>query len=282
MEVINKIIEVFSLSLIKTKDVNLTVGAVVALILAFVVTSFVLKFIRKFITRKLPSEDKNKFVSIFQFIQYLVYLFVIMFTLNASGVNISVLLTASAAIFLGLGFALQQLFQDLISGILIILDQTLHVGDIIEIEDKVCRVEKISLRSTKAVTRNQRVMVIPNHKFLTDVLFNWTQNSSVIRESVDVGVAYGSDTELVKKLLIACAKSNASVLKQNEPLVLFENFGDSSLDFTLYFYVDDAFSSPRVKSELRFEIDKQFRANNVLIPFPQRDLHIITNKTEKP
>jgi small-conductance mechanosensitive channel len=282
MEVINKIIEFFSLSLIKTKDVNLTVGAVVALILAFVVTSFVLKFIRKFITRKLPSEDKNKFVSIFQFIQYLVYLFVIMFTLNASGVNISVLLTASAAIFLGLGFALQQLFQDLISGILIILDQTLHVGDIIEIEDKVCRVEKISLRSTKAVTRNQRVMVIPNHKFLTDVLFNWTQNSSVIRESVDVGVAYGSDTELVKQLLIACAKSNASVLKQNEPLVLFENFGDSSLDFTLYFYVDDAFSSPRVKSELRFEIDKQFRANNVLIPFPQRDLHIITNKTEKP
>ncbi|WP_392388786.1 mechanosensitive ion channel family protein [Flavobacterium piscinae] len=204
---IQDIIDFFNLSLIKTKDINLTVGAVVALVVAFVLTSIVLKMIRRIVTRKLPSEDKNKFISIFQFIQYLVYLFVIMFTLNASGVNISVLLTASAAIFLGLGFALQQLFQDLISGILIILDQSLHVGDIIEIEDKVCRVEKISLRSTKAITRNQRVMVIPNHKFLSDILFNWTQNSTVIRESVSVGVAYGSDTALVKQVLIDCAKT---------------------------------------------------------------------------
>lgn len=279
MEVIHKIIDIFNLSLIKTKDINLTVGAVVALILAFFITSLVLKFVRKIITRKLPTEDKNKFISIFQFIQYLVYLFVIMFTLNASGVNISVLLTASAAIFLGLGFALQQLFQDLISGILIILDQSLHVGDIIEIEDKVCRVEKISLRSTKAITRNQRVMVIPNHKFLSDILFNWTQNSTVIRESVSVGVAYGSDTALVKQVLIDCAKNNPSVLKTYEPLVIFDNFGESSLDFELFFYVDDAFASPGVKSDLRFEIDKQFRANKISIPFPQRDLHLISKTT---
>jgi len=221
---------------------------------------------------------KNKFVSIFQFVQYLVYLFVIMFTLNASGVNISVLLTASAAIFLGLGFALQQLFQDLISGILIILDQSLRVGDIIEIDGKVCKVEKISLRSTKAVTRNQRVMVIPNHKFLTDILFNWTQNSNIIRENIEVGVAYGSDTELVKQILIACATKHESVLKIPEPVVMFEDFGDSSLDFAVYFFVDDAFTVPRVKSELRFEIDKQFRANKVSIPFPQRDVHLFQPK----
>ena len=198
MEVLNKIIDLFGLSIIKTKDVNLTVGALIALVVAFMLTSYILKFVSKVITRNIPIEDKNKFVSIFQFVKYLVYLFVIMFTLNASGVNISVLLTASAAIFLGLGFALQQLFQDLISGILIILEQSLKVGDIIEVEGKVCRVEKISLRSTKAETRNQRVMIIPNHKFLSDVLFNWTQNSTIIRESVEVGVAYGSDTELVK------------------------------------------------------------------------------------
>lgn len=191
MEVLNKIIDLFGLSIIKTNDVNLTVGAVIALVVAFMLTSYILKFVSKVITRNIPIEDKNKFVSIFQFVKYLVYLFVIMFTLNASGVNISVLLTASAAIFLGLGFALQQLFQDLISGILIILEQSLKVGDIIEVEGKVCRVEKISLRSTKAVTRNQRVMIIPNHKFLSDVLFNWTQNSTIIRESVEVGVAYG-------------------------------------------------------------------------------------------
>lgn len=274
MEIIEKLKDIFGLSLIKTDDVNLTLGAIIALILAFIITSYFLKLVRKFITRNLPPEDKNKFVSIFQFVQYLVYLFVIMFTLNASGVNISVLLTASAAIFLGLGFALQQLFQDLISGILIILDQSLRVGDIIEIDGKVCRVEKISLRSTKAVTRNLRVMVIPNHKFLTDILFNWTQNSEIIRENVEVGVAYGSDTELVKRILIDCVSKHESVLKSQEPVVMFENFGDSSLDFAVYFFVNDAFTVPRVKSELRFEIDRQFRLNKITIPFPQRDVHL--------
>lgn len=281
MEIINKIIDIFGLSLIKTKDINLTVGAVVALIVAFVVTSFILKFFRKFATRNLPVADKNKFVSIFQFAKYLVYLFVIMFTLNASGINISVLLTASAAIFIGLGFALQQLFQDLIAGILMILDQSLKVGDIIEIDGRVCQVEKISLRSTKAVTRNERVLVIPNHKFMTDVLFNWTQNSDIIRESVTVGVAYGSDTELVKKILLDCAKNNKSTLDTHEPIVMFEDFGDSSLDFGLYFFVDDGLSIPRVRSELRFEIDKQFRAKNISIPFPQRDLHLISKPENK-
>ncbi|MGO4905977.1 mechanosensitive ion channel family protein [Flavobacterium sp. W20_MBD1_R3] len=273
MEIINKIIDLFGLSLIKTKDVNLTVGAVIALVIAFIATGYVLKFIRKVITRNIPIEDQNKFISIFQFVQYLVYLFVIMFTLNASGVNISVLLTASAAIFLGLGFALQQLFQDLISGILIILEQSLKVGDIIETDGKVCRIEKISLRSTRALTQNQRVMIIPNHKFLSDILFNWTQNSNVVRDSVAVGVAYGSDTELVKQLLISCAKNISGTLNDYEPIVMFENFGDSSLDFAVYFFVDDAFTVLRIKSDLRFEIDKQFRINNIIIPFPQRDVH---------
>lgn len=273
MEIINKIIDLFGLSLIKTKDVNLTVGAVIALVIAFIATGYVLKFIRKVITRNIPIEDQNKFISIFQFVQYLVYLFVIMFTLNASGVNISVLLTASAAVFLGLGFALQQLFQDLISGILIILEQSLKVGDIIETDGKVCRIEKISLRSTRALTQNQRVMIIPNHKFLSDILFNWTQNSNVVRDSVAVGVAYGSDTELVKQLLISCAKNISGTLNDYEPIVMFENFGDSSLDFAVYFFVDDAFTVLRIKSDLRFEIDKQFRINNISIPFPQRDVH---------
>ena len=273
MEIIDKIIDLFGLSLIKTKDINLTVGAVIALVIAFIATGYVLKFIRKVITRNIPLEDQNKFISIFQFVQYLVYLFVIMFTLNASGVNISVLLTASAAIFLGLGFALQQLFQDLISGILIILEQSLKVGDIIETDGKVCRIEKISLRSTRALTQNQRVMIIPNHKFLSDVLFNWTQNSNVVRDSVAVGVAYGSDTELVKQLLISCAKNISGTLNDYEPIVMFENFGDSSLDFAVYFFVDDAFTVLRIKSDLRFEIDKQFRINNISIPFPQRDVH---------
>lgn len=279
MEIFKFLEDIFHISLIKTESVNFTFGALIALIVAFLVTSFILKYIRKFITRNLPSEDKNKFVSIFQFIQYLVYIYVFMFTLDTSGVDIKVLLTASAAIFLGLGFALQQLFQDLISGIFIILDQSLRVGDIIEVEDKLCRVEKISLRSTRALTLNNRVMIIPNHKFLSDILFNWTQNSIEVREKVSVGVAYGSDTKLVESVLLQVVSENPTVIKFPEPTVLFENFGDSSLDFSVYFYTNDAFTSPKLLSDIRFKIDEAFRKNNITIPFPQRDVHLFQPKS---
>jgi small-conductance mechanosensitive channel len=274
MEILNTIKEFFSYSIYQSKDVNITVFTIISLIIAFIITNIVLKFLRKLITKKIPLEDKSRFVSVFQFLQYLIYLFVVMFTLNASGVNISVLLTASAAIFLGLGFALQQLFQDLISGVLMIVDQSMKVDDIIEIEGRVCKVEKISLRSTKAVTRNNRVMVIPNHIFMSNVLFNWTQNSKIVREDLSVNVAYGSDTNLVKNLLLDSAKSHQDILKQPNAIVLFENFGDSALEFILYFFVKDPFISPKIKSDLRFIIDQKFRENNVNIPFPQRTIHI--------
>ena len=274
MEIIDKIKDLFGLSLIKTENVNFTIGALIAVVLVFIVTSFVLRFIRHFLTKNLPIEDKNKFISLFQFIKYVVYIFVIMFTLKATGIDVTVLLTASAAIFIGLGFALQQLFQDLIAGILIILDQSLKVGDIIEIDDRVCRVDKISLRSTRAYTRNERVVIIPNHIFMTDILINWTQNNNVIRESINIGVAYGSDTELVKKVLIACALSDDEVLADPKPTVVFEDFGDSSLDFILYFYIDNGFVVNRIKSDIRFEIDRKFREHQINIPFPQRDVHV--------
>lgn len=278
MELFDKLKDILGLSLIKTEEINVTIGALIAVIIAFFISSLALKIIRKLITRNLPVEDTNKFISIFQFIKYLVYVFVIMFALRISGVDISVLLTASAAIFIGLGFALQQLFQDLIAGVLIILDQSLKVGDIIEIDGKVGRVQKISLRSTRAYTRNERVMIIPNHMFMDDLLFNWTQNNNIIRDNVSVGIAYGSDTELAKKLLLESTQVIKEILTEPKPNVLFDEFGDSSLNFSVNFYVNDAFSVQRIKSDLRFEIDKQFREHKISIPFPQRDLHIFQDK----
>lgn len=278
MELFDKLKDILGLSLIKTEDINVTIGALIAVVLAFFISSLALKIIRKIITRNLPVEDTNKFISIFQFIKYLVYVFVIMFALRISGVDISVLLTASAAIFIGLGFALQQLFQDLIAGVLIILDQSLKVGDIIEIDGKVGRVQKISLRSTRAYTRNERVMIIPNHMFMDDLLFNWTQNNNIIRDNVSIGIAYGSDTELAKKILLESTQVIKDILTEPKPNVLFDEFGDSSLNFSVNFYVNDAFSVQRIKSDLRFEIDKQFREHKISIPFPQRDLHIFQDK----
>lgn len=260
-----------------TDTIHITVGTFLTIILAIVAVTFILRIIHRIITAKLPEEDKNKFISIFGFLKYLFYILVVVTILHSSGVNLTVLLTASAALFVGLGFALQYLFQDIISGILIILDQSLHVGDIIEVEDKVGRVFEIRLRTTRALTRDDKVIVIPNHKFLTDSIYNYTQNHKMTREAVKVGVAYGSDVNLVTKILGEVAAEQKSVLKNPKPFVLFEDFGDSALLFSLNYYVTDSFSDPKTKSQMRYKIDSRFRENQITIPFPQRDVHLFQN-----
>lgn len=274
---LKQITEILKYKLIDTKSIDFTIANLLVLIFALVFTSVILKLIRKVITRKLSIEDKNKFVSVFQFAKYVIYVLVIIFILHSSGINMSVFITASAALFVGIGFALQTFFQDIISGILMILDQSLHVGDIIEVDGKVGQVKEIKLRTTRVVTRNDRVMIIPNHKFMIETLFNWTQNNSTNRENVSVGVAYGSDVNLVKQILIECAKSTDGIVLPESITVLFEDFADSSLNFAVYFHVANGMNSPRIQSDIRFKIDQEFRRNNIQIPFPQRDIRIITN-----
>lgn len=263
-----------SFSVIDTENINITVGTLLTIIIVLFLVSLLLKLIHRFVTKKLPTEDKNKFVSIFNFLRYLLYLVMVVIVLSSSGVDLTVLLTASAALFVGLGFALQYLFQDIISGIMMILDQSLHVGDIIEVDGKVGRVFEIRLRTTRALTRDDKVVVIPNHIFLTDSIYNYTQNHKMTRESVKVGVAYGSDINLVKQILEEVVKDQEGVLKNPKPFVLFDDFGDSALLFSINFYIRDSFTDPKTKSAIRFAIDAQFRENNITIPFPQRDLHI--------
>lgn len=261
-----------------SEEIRITVGLVVLIIGAFLLTSVVLRIIRSFITSKLMEEDKMKFISVFKFIKYFVYLTVILITLSSTGVDVTILLTASAALFVGLGLALQELFQDVIGGIFIILDKSLLVGDVIEMEGRVARVFEIKLRTTRALTRDDKVMIIPNHKFISDTVYNYTQNHKTTREFVKVGVSYGSDVEKVREVLLECAREQKGILKKPEPFVLFEDFGDSALLFALHFYVSDSFVDPKVKSELRFKVNNRFRLNNITIPFPQRDVHMFYPK----
>ena len=264
------------------KKIDLTIGMLLLVIAVFLITTYLLRFFRRLYTRKMEPEDRNKFVSIFSFLKYIIYLFVIIITLNSAGVEITALLAASAALFVGLGLALQELFQDIIGGVFIITDKSLHVGDIIEMDGRVGRVIEIKLRTTRALTRDDKVIIIPNHKFISDTIFNYTQNHKSTREAVKVGVAYGSDTEKVKRILLDCASEQRGILKKPAPFVLFEDFADSALSFGVYFFVSDAFVDPKIKSELRFNIDKKFRLNNITIPFPQRDVHVFNQKIDEP
>ncbi|UWX55819.1 mechanosensitive ion channel [Maribacter litopenaei] len=256
------------------KSIHITIGLLLLLTVAFVVTSFVLQWVRKFFTRRMETDDKLKFISIFKFIKYVVYIVVILFTMSAAGIDITILITASAALFVGAGLALQELFQDIIGGIFIIVDKSLRVGDIIEVDGKVGKVFEIKLRITRAITRDDKIIIIPNHHFISEIVYNYTQNHKTTRESVKVGVAYGSDVQLVTSILESIVREQRGVLKSPKPFVLFEDFGDSALLFSLNFYISDSFSDPRLKSELRYKIDAAFRKNNITIPFPQRDVHI--------
>lgn len=260
------------------KSIHITLGLLLLLVLAFLVTSFILKWLRHLLTRKMQGDDKQKFISIFKFIKYFIYVAVILVTMSVAGIDITILITASAALFVGLGLALQELFQDVIAGIFIITDKSLLVGDIVEVDGKVVRVFEIKLRTTRGITRDDKVIIIPNHKFIRDVIYSHTQNRDTTRETVNVGVAYGSDVEKVTQLLLDCALQHPGILKSPEPFVLFEDFGDSALLFALKFHVNDSFTTPIVQSDLRYKIDKAFRENQVTIPFPQRDVHIYQNE----
>lgn len=260
------------------KRIDITIGILLLLTIAFLVTSFLLKWLRQLFTRKMNTDDKLKFISIFKFIKYLVYVAVILVTMSAAGIDITILITASAALFVGLGLALQELFQDVIAGIFIILDKSLHVGDIVEVDGKVGKVFEIKLRTTRAITRDDKVIIIPNHKFISDIVHNYTQNHTTTREKVSVGVAYGSNVELVTRILEEIAHTQRGVLKEPKPFVLFEDFGDSALLFSINFFTNDSFGDPRIKSEMRYKIDAGFRTNKVTIPFPQRDVHFFQDR----
>jgi len=270
-----KMSEFLHLHLDITKEISISVLDLLILTTAIFITSLILKFIYRLSTRKIPDHDRPKFQVVFGYFKWLIYVIIFLVTLDSVGVNVTAVFAASAALLIGIGLALQTFFQDIISGVFILIDQSLQVGDIIELDGKVGRVEEIKLRTTRAVTIDNKVLIIPNHLYLTKILYNWTQNGSLTRESVEVGVAYGSDVELVKKILMDVASKHEAILKRPEPLVLFTNFGDSSLNFRLIFTLNDSFIAAIPKSDLRFEIDKAFRGNGITIPFPQRDIHII-------
>lgn len=272
MEKLNKILDyTFNIS----NDISINIRAIFILIIVLIIASILFNFFKKIVTKRLQSDDVNKFDTVFSFASWLMYIIIFLITLSSSGVNVTAIFAASAALLIGVGLALQTFFQDIISGIFIIIDQSVHVGDVIELDGKVGRVEEIKLRTTRAVTIDNRVLIIPNHKYLTNSLFNWTQNGTITRESITIGVAYESDVSLVKKLLLQAAIEHPKVLKKPEPSVIFEDFGDSALLFRLVFSINDSFQAVIPKSEIRFKINKLFKEHKISIPFPQRDIRVI-------
>lgn len=207
-----------------------------------------------------------------QLLKYIIYVVALFIAIESLGVQTTVVWGGLAALLVGVGLGLQQTFNDLLSGILLLFERTVEVGHVVQIGEMVGTVQSIGLRTSIVETRDNVSVIVPNSKLVTDTVINWSHQDDKVRFILEVGVAYGSDTELVKKILVQVAKDNIYILGKPFPSVRFINFGESSLDFHLLVWSRNFIVIEDIKSDLRFEIDRLFRENNVAIPFPQRDV----------
>lgn len=196
--------------------------------------------------------------------------------LDSIGIDLTTLLAASTVLLVGLGFGLQNVAQNFVSGVILLLEQPIREGDFVRIGETLGLVEDIGLRATRVVTRDQVTIIVPNSELVTSPVVNHSRPTSQLRFSVDVGVAYGSDTRLVEATLLRVAAEHPDVLGDPAPEVRFLDFGESSLDFSLLAWIASPREDLRVASALRFAIDAAFREAGITIPFPQRDLHVVS------
>lgn len=218
--------------------------------------------------------DPGKAYAITQILKYLLWTISIIYCMDYLGVKVTVLLAGSTALFVGLGLGLQDAFKDFVSGFIILMERTVTVGDVVEVDGIIGKVLEVGLRTTLVQTRDDIYMIIPNQKLTSEHVINWSQSKKVTRFSIGVGVAYGSDTRLVEKLLLDAVNEHKMISKTPSPSVQFVDFGNSSLDFKIFFYSANLFRIEAVKSDVRYIIDQKFRENNITIPFPQRDLWV--------
>lgn len=254
-----------------------------------VLTRITLNFIKVIMLKAAKKNDRidsgTQYIYI-QLIKYLIYCISAIILLRSFGMNLDLFLTATTFLLVGVGLGLQSIFRDYFSGILLLIEGTIKVGDVLEIEtlDKqenfIAKIVQINLRTSKVETRDEKVIVIPNSKLTHESVINWSAGSRVTRFLIPITLHYGVDTDLVRKILVECAEKHGEVLKSRKPLVRLLNFGDYGLEMDLVFWAKQNLYIEILKSEIRFDIDKALRANGITIPYPQTDVHLNPRNVE--
>lgn len=259
---------------------SISIYNIVVLIIILIGFRVLVKALEKLIKTKASEKkwiENGKEHAVIQIGKYIIYVVGFVIALEAIGVNTTTLIISSSALFVGLGFGLQEAFRDFISGIILLFEGDVLIGDVVEMDNGIVAVvKKINLRTSKIRTRDGIVLIVPNSQLINERVINWSNSNKLTRFHVTVGVAYGSDVALVKQLLIDAAKELETISKHTVPFVRFVDFGNSSLDFEIHFWTEEVWRIEDAKSNLRFTIDQKFRENGVTIPFPQRDLHLKT------
>jgi small-conductance mechanosensitive channel len=219
--------------------------------------------------------DRSLQYAIAQIISNLVLIFGIFFVLDNAGIHLAALTVFAGAVGVGVGFGLQNIASNFISGLVILAERPIALGDRVEVGGVAGQVQQIRARSTVILTSDNISMIVPNRMFIDSTVTNWTYGDPRVRFRLPVGVAYGSDVNKVRDALIAAGRSNEYVLEDPAPSVFLKQFGESSLDFELVVWSNEMSHRPsRFKSDLNFAIEEKLREAGIEIPNPQRDIHI--------
>lgn len=280
METIKNILEY---ELFSVGTYTMRVSRLVSILMIIVVTKFVLWLIKKALYRSERSVrmDVGTTYALYQIIRYIIWVLAIGLLLETIGVKVTLLLAGSAALLVGVGLGLQQTFNDIISGIILLSERSIKVDDVLEIDGDVVKIQSIGLRTSKGLNRDDISIIIPNSLITTNKVINWSHQSEKTRFRIDIGVAYGSDVDKVIRILEDSAFEHPDIADRKLVEGRLAGFGNSSIDFQVLFFSKNIFRISKVKSDIRRIINKKFIENGITIPFPQMDLHVKSNDTLK-
>jgi len=276
LEFIDKFRNIFDREIFRLGETPITIITIIQLILIiavfFVVSKLLCRFLRRRILSRLGLDDGVQY-TILRLSHYLMMVFGILTALNLLGIPLTGLAVVFGLVGVGIAFGLQNITSNFVSGIILLFERPINVGDYIDVGETSGRVISINMRSTTVVTLDNITLIVPNSQFIENTITNWSVEDPKIRAIISIGVAYGSDTELVTDILLKIAESHPKILSDPKSSVLFKEFGDSSLNFDLRVWILNAIERFDIISDLNYAIDAAFRENNINIPFPQRDVH---------
>lgn len=261
-----------------TEESPISLGNIFYVVLGFIILTFLAKRLRRILVNRIlikANIEEGTRASIGTIVKYSFLLIGSIFIVQSAGIDLSALSLLAGALGVGIGFGLQNITDNFISGLIILFEKPIKVGDRIEVGSVEGDVISISVRATTIQTNDNVSVIVPNSEFISQKVINWSHNDRNIRFRIPIGVSYNEDPVKIRRLLMEVAAKNEHVLKKPEPFVFFDEFADSSINFTLAVWTATHTDKPRrLKSEILFAVFQVFKDEGVEIPFPQRDLHI--------
>lgn len=272
------VVDVLKVPLFTLGDSPFTLITFIYLVTSTLILSLAASALNKVIAYRLLSKSQIELgvrIAIGSIVKYLLLVIGFIIILQTAGINLSSLTILMGALGVGIGFGLQNITNNFVSGIIILLERPIKVGDRIEVDKVSGNVVDISMRATEILTNDNISIIVPNSHFISQTVINWSHTNRSVRFNFPVGVSYREDPQVVKQVLLDIAMDNPGVLKNPRPDVLFFEYGESAMNFNLRVWTREYINSPGVlKSQLYYEIARRFREKGIEIPFPQYDIHI--------